>query len=62
MTVPGRIVRSRMPPRRSDRGQWEMLHFAIQRTDTTLRLCLILLVAGSPYTILIAILIHRLSS
>jgi hypothetical protein len=41
-------------------GRWETISFAIERTDRTLRLCVIMLVTGSPLaTELLAILIRR---
>jgi hypothetical protein len=50
------------PPIPRDHGQWETIRFAIQRTDRTLRLCLILLAASTPCTVLLEILIRHLAS
>jgi hypothetical protein len=45
--------------RLGDRGRWETIRFAIERTDRTLRLCAILIVTGSISAVLLAILISR---
>lgn len=63
MSIPDRSpCPGKAPGSPRDRGQWETIRFAIQRTDRTLRLCAILLVVGSPLTALLTILIHHLEA
>jgi hypothetical protein len=50
----------KMPNHRRDGGRWEIVRFAIESTDRTVRLCAILL-AGSPCAALLEILIRHLA-